>query len=214
MYRIRLDEKSDLNVAEFIEATKPQSYVLVHHVLPHGNPHYHAFLECEIKEQTLRQRIKRAGLSASDFSLKKCDPTRKDEYIQYLFNEKHGNRFTLVATHNINSEYLDQLQIQAKTIADNYKATQDNKRSSRPTIYDIAEETSALVHQTHIIPVNLDYYTLYKYHLKAAILICKKYRQPFEEFYLRKIAVTSIAIDNGNHDDIISKILQKEFRIN
>lgn len=214
MFRIRLDEKNGLDVPQYIDTMGATTYVLVHHVLPHGNPHYHAYLELDIKENTLRQRIKRLGYISSDFSIKKCHSERRDEYIQYLFNQKHNNVATLIKSHNFDDQLLHQLQVQAESIAREYEDSKTTKRTSRPTIYDLAEEVSQRLNQA--IPMynrnRHEFREIYRKALIIGIEVCKKHRQPFEEHYLRRLTVTAIAINDSNKSiGIVDKIMSKEF---
>lgn len=220
MFRLRLDAKSDLNVPDYIKTTGATAYVLVHHVLPHGNPHYHAYLELDIKEPALRQRIKRLGYSASDFSIKKCDKERKNEYIQYLFNQKHGNVATLIDTYNIDSELLDRLQIQASHVAEEYQRNTDTKRNSKLTVYQLSQEIKEIVEKrftrNNLLGIieeidQIPFPDVYKYALETSIKICHKYNQPFEENYLRRLTVTAISYLNVGRQGIIDKIMQREF---
>lgn len=221
MFRIRIDEKSGLNVVDFIESIGATTYVLVHHVLPHGNPHYHAYVETEIKEQTLRQRIKRNGYVASEFSLKKCDNERKNEYIQYLFNQKHDNVPNLIKSYNFPSELLDRLQIQARDVAEEFSRNKTIKRNSRPTIFELAKEITEKYNEKYPQKTvnNLgtnwtnspDGYLEYKYHLELAIEVCNKYNQAFEENYLRRLVTTALCNRESGKKIIISNILAKVF---
>lgn len=226
MYRFRFDHEKGLNVNAVNEVTSATTSVLVHHVLPHGNPHYHAYIETELKENTLRQRIKRLGLTASDFSLKKCDPNRKDEYIQYLFNQKHDNIPTLISTLNYDSEHLHKLQIQAQSIASEYANRQNSERNSKPTVYELAKE----IHQKFSLKYriaenyleaiqitnNVEHIPTGKYayeeFLRIAIKTCHKYNQAFEENYLRRLVTTSMSLYREGQETIINKIMDKEFR--
>lgn len=219
MFRIRFDEKSDLNATTVLESTGATTSVLVHHVLPHGNPHYHAYIETDIKENTLRQRIKRLGYTASDFSIKKCDPERKHDYVQYLFNHKHGNIATLISINNFDDQLLHKLQIQAQSVADEFANNQTVKRNSKPTIHEFAQEIEASLKkeftQTNRLGIQEDlevpFPQMYEYALNTAIKVCHKYNQPFEEHYLKRLVTTALSYTRIGKEGIIAKIMRKEF---
>lgn len=75
------------------------SYLIVHHEGGSERPHFHLWMQTEFAEQTIRKLPKHLNLTNgnSDFSIQKCDPTRRDEYLQYMFNLKNGNKPTFVA---------------------------------------------------------------------------------------------------------------------
>lgn len=226
MFRLRLDQDPSLDnnsITKVVETLLEPftELIVVHHVLPHGNPHIHAYAKTDLKEQCLRQRIKRYGFSASNFSLKKCDETRKDEYIQYLFNKKHGNISTILTTFNIDSQYLDKLQIQAQEYYDEYTNNKTAKRISRPTVSDYANEIHERIKEKYIretvndlqktYPAAPEGFFLYKEYLELAIQVCNKYNQPFEEHYLRRLVSTAMCKTDFGKKTIIAKIMNKEF---
>lgn len=222
MFRLRIDEKSGLDVESFIQATGATTYVLVHHVLPTGNPHYHAYVECSLKENTFRQRIKRlsADLASSDYSLKKCREDLKNEYIQYLFNEKNDNVPTLIKSYNFDDNLLAELQANAKLVAAEYRAQQENRRNDKPTVYELAKE----IHKSYLIKYpgntvnNLGKLQLtpegaheFEEHLNIAISVCQKYNQPFEEHYLKRLVTTSLCLSESGKRTIVKNIMNKVF---
>lgn len=224
MFRIRVDIVSDLNADSLMEVCQPTSHVVVRHELPHGNPHYHAFVETDLKDNALRQRFKRRFpfLAPSDFSIKKCDPDRVNDYVQYLFNNKHGNQWELIDVNNFDSQLLDRLQIQAKAITDQFASSQTTKRD-KPTIYELAMKVRKVFTDRHHIQSTLDNLGKpqlapppegleeYREHLEIAIQICRQYKQPFEENYLRRLVSTAIAEGASGRRTIISNILGKIF---
>lgn len=224
MYRLRIDKpETGLDVDALIQVCEPTSYVVVHHQLPHGNPHYHLYIKTDIKDNTLRLRIKRKFniQKASDYSLKTCNPNMINEYVQYMFNTKHGNVWELIDTLNFDNELLNTLIDNAKQISTDYEAVSDKKKSSKPTIYDLAMEVRERFKEKHHITDNpteqLGYSPSpegseeYLEHLKIGISVCRKYHQPFEEHYLRRLITTAICEGASGRQTIISKIMNKEF---
>lgn len=217
MFRIRIDEISGLNVDEILEVCETTRHVVVRHELPHGNPHYHMFIETDVKENTLRLRFKRkySTLKSSDYSIKKCDSERVNEYVQYMFNTKHGNRWELYDTYNFDNELLNTLKENAKNISDQFEASTTRVRSKGPTIWDIAMEVEAIVNPTltvndlgttRIKQFNNEIDELRVY-TDTAMLIMRKYRKPFDEFLLRKVISTAMSSSQRGKDIMRSKMI-------
>lgn len=219
MFRIRVDIVNDLNSDEILELCDSVAHVVVRHELPHGNPHYHIWTQTEVKEQTLRQRFVRHGITKTDYSIKKCNPNRIDEYVQYMFNTKFGNKWELIDTRNFDLKHLDDLIKNAKEISDDFE--ERNKSADKPTIYSLAMEVrNVFKHNYHMLdnPVeNLgkrqapEGYDEYLEHLKIAISVCRKHKQAFEENYLRRLVSTAICEGASGRKTIMSKIMAKEF---
>lgn len=210
MYRLRFDIKNDLNSDDILEVCQPTSHVVVRHELPHGNPHFHLWIETDIKQNALRQRIKRKFeyLLSTDYSLKSCNPNRLDEYIQYMFNTKHGNKWELIDLKNFDEVKLKQLQVQAKTISDDFQLSKKDKKSDRPTIWQLATEVSEQLQYTRR---DINYDERFKQALQECIKVCLKYKQPFEFHYLKRLATTAISIHPLSRYDVVQHIMNKEF---
>lgn len=211
MYRVRIDVVSGFELDEFIQISESMSHVVVRHELPHGNPHIHAYVQNDIKDNTYRQRIKRKFpmLKASDFSIKTCDASRINEYVQYLFNTKHGNKWEIYDTRNFDNQLLNTLIQNARTISDEYDTKSKAKR--KLTVYDLAEIVNEVA-QSQILTVNGTYRERYQLYLKTAIAMCHKHRQAFEEHYLKRLVCTAISISDSYRVKMIAKIMEKEFR--
>lgn len=221
MFRIRLDIVNDLNSDDLLEVCgNPITNVIVRHELPHGNPHYHAFIETDIKDNTLRQRFKRKFpyLKSTDFSIKKCDPARVDEYVQYMFNTKKGNKWELINVSNFEEARLKNLIEAAKKVAEEYADS-----LTKPTIYQLAMEVrNRFTHKfgTSNNPVEQlgkrrellpEGYEEFKNHLIIAIDVCRYYKQPYEEHFLRRITVTALGESYTGRQTIVNKIMNREF---
>lgn len=213
MYRLRIDIVEGFSSEKLVELMpEATSYVVVKHELPKGNPHIHAYMEIDVKEPTLRQRIKRKfdNLKPSDFSIKKCDPNRVNEYVQYMFNTKHGNKSELLNTHNFDDKLLNDLIQAAKKISDDYAATKV-KKSKGITIYELAIEINEIYKKSYLAEHSS--IKQYRYYLEIAIKVCHKYRKAFEEHLLRRLVTTAITIDSKQGEfTIIRKIIEKEFK--
>jgi len=220
MFRLRIDIVSDLNTDNLIEVCRPDTYVIVRHELPTGNPHYHTYFKYdnEMKENTLRQRIKRRFefLKPSDYSIKKCDEERTNEYVQYMFNTKHGNKWELIDTLNFDLKLLNTLKENAQKISTDYADT--HKKSKGPTMWDLAQEIEFEYSKLTAITINdLGTQTMEEYHdnrenmiavyIDLAIKVCRKHHKAFDEFMLRKLITTAQTSTNKGIDKLRTKML-------
>lgn len=222
MFRLRIDRVDGVDSDKIMDICKPNSCVMVLHELPHGNPHYHAYIayDGEMKENTLRQRIKRGfdNLKRTDFSLKKCDADRVNEYVQYMFNTKHGNQWELIDVRNFDNQLIDDLKKAAKEISDQYVKSVE-KKSNKPTVWDLAAEIRERLTKLYEKTVSTltyleepEYQKMYADVLSIAIDVCHKYKQPFEEHYLRRLVITALSQRAAGKQGIIRRIMEKEFR--
>lgn len=224
MYRIRLDIVNDLNTDDLLQVCDASSYVVVRHELPHGNPHFHAWIQNDIKDTTLRQRFKRKfpDLKPSDYSIKKCDPERKNEFVQYMFNTKHGNKWELIDTLNFDDQLLNDLIKAAKEISDDYKSIQQTKQRKGPTIWDIAQEVETEVQtkmhnkqrsigngraEDFTEDVLAEEYKITIY-TDTAIQILRKHKKAFDEFLLRKVISTAMSSTEYGKDKLRKKMIK------
>lgn len=204
-FRVRVDSpRDDEKFLKFLNAYA--GYVIVHHVLPHGNPHYHIYIDASntiISIDAIRKRIDRYfSVKGPDRSVKECDPERINEYVQYLFNEKHGNVPTLIGNSGFNDTLLLQLQTQAKDVADDFaqrkKVKLDKKQVSQ---YDLVEEVQAGIKALHIDDPTIEQYT------KVAIQVMRKHRKAFCKFSLGRIIMSAMK------DEEVVAQMQNYFRM-
>lgn len=212
-YRIRVDAVPGFDVDDLLELLQYTKHVTVRHELPNGNPHYHIYAVTEIKDANLRKKLKAKFpmLTKTDYSVKKCDEERINEYVQYMFNTKHGNRWELVNKYNFDDSILDDLMENAKEVSADYIKRHKQKKPTGPTIYDLATEVNEEYKRSYFVEhSSKEQYVRY---LEISIKICHRHRKAFEENMLRRIVSTAITIDSeqGRHT-LISKIIQKEFR--
>ncbi len=215
MFRIRVDIVNDLNSDQLIEVCGPDTYVIVRHELPTGNPHYHAYFKynSDIKENTLRQRFKRkfGFLKSSDYSIKKCDEERTNEYVQYMFNTKHGNRWELISTFNFDDTTLRDLIQAAKQISSDFANSKEStKKNTGPTIWDLAQEVEAKFIDIQKSKINfhqLDSDRIIIY-TDVAIETLRKHRKPFDEFLLRKVITTAMSTTEKGKEIMRYKMLK------
>jgi len=222
LYRIRIDKVNDLNSDDILEVCDSEGHVIVFHELPRGNPHYHMYLDTQINDKALRQRFKRKfNLKASDYSVKKCDETRVNEYVQYMFNTKHGNRWELIATNNFDDKLLNDLIQAAKEVSDDFDATKKFKPKG-PTIWDIAQEVDQIVNGQ--LTVNdlgstelnerinrySDESEEISVYTEATIKTLRKHRKAFDEFLIRKVISTAMS-STTRGKEILRRKMVKNF---
>lgn len=206
-FRLRIDGDYDLfqKITEFCQ--RYSQFVLVHHTLPHGNPHYHAFINdtMSMSIDAFRARVKRYFdvKQSSDYSVKRCDDEKELDYISYLFNTKNGNIAKLVAS-QYPEEELSRSRSMAEKISQEYieRHAQDHSKSSKVTIYGVAEEVYQVFKDTHSDDT-IEQWT------QIAITQLHKHRKSCEPNMLIKIVSTARSFhDRG----FLVKKIQEYFR--
>lgn len=142
----------------------------------------------------MRMRVKRYFTieKATDYSVKECDNERVDEYIQYLFNTKHGNLWRRVCDIGIDSARIDCAISNAAQVSDDYDKTVKKKTKSKTvTMYDIAEELSEIMKTYKHIEEERDWYLK---SITETIKLCKKYRKGMDYNMICKIVTTYTGI--------------------
>lgn len=224
LLRIRIDDNKIAHddISQWFQLWSSEM-VIVHHRLPHGNPHFHLYVNCDLAEhnspQAMRMKIKRKFniTKSTDYSVKLCDESRSDEYISYLFNTKHGNIANLVYS-SIDSNRLDKCIAAAKEISDNFQLVQ--KRKSTLTQYDLSDEVYNLVLDKYKIstPLGIDIYDLqqrdiqiYEDCVRFAIDVCHKHRKGFDFFSINKIVIPAYTRFHKCKHSFVEKLVSKFF---
>lgn len=221
-YRLRIDIVDGLDTDDLMQMCDTDKFVIVRHELPRGNPHIHAYIETNVKDNTLRLRFKRKykNLKPSDYSIKTCDELRVNEYVQYMFNTKHGNVWELIDSRNFDPQLVNDLMEAAKKISTDYADVQRNKKSI--TIWDIAQEVEAIVAPQFVeqkqafgngraedFPEDaaLEHLIINVY-TDTAIQILRKYKKAFDEFLLRKVISTAMSNQEIGKDKLRKKMIK------
>lgn len=209
LFRIRIDsDHLDRNMA--IESwVKSYDHVLVAHVLPgNRNRHYHIFLDAPFKsEQSCRYNVsKMSGTSGTERSVTFCDPARKDEYIQYLFNRKHGNVWTLISTTIDTTEH----QQKALLVKEDFDAQQEQakKKPTGPTMWELVAETSALA-TSRIEEDRVSAEYIEQLYVEAAIDVHRNHRKPFCDFSLLRIVQTALSGTQHGRHKLVQSVLAR-----
>ena len=124
-YRSRIDAIEGLTDEKMIEFFKHKSitrFLIVHHTTTTENPHYHTYCETHITIGNFSNKIKKdLKVSGTDYSNKKCDDDRKNEYLSYLFNTKKGNVPRIVLYDGFSPIDIAIYQENAATVAKEFK---------------------------------------------------------------------------------------------
>jgi len=134
-YRVRIDGEDDAKAVAFFK-TNCTKWLLVHHVLPHGNPHYHAYAEARVQQGNFSNKIKaHFAVAGGDYANKSCDSDRKIEYLSYLWNIKKGNKPRLVEYEGFSPLDVETYRENAKRVAEEFQVRMKNAKKSQ---YDVA----------------------------------------------------------------------------
>lgn len=192
-FRVRVDGKSDEEFCLFLsKMCKNSSVVLVHHVLPHGNPHHHAMIEdgMVMSVDTFRKRVSRYfNVKGSDYSVKICDDDKVNEYVQYMFNTKHGNVAKLVYVNNFSQNTLDDCIAKAKEVTDEFAKSVEEAKKKNKTIsaYDLGIRVYEMMQDSHNENPTIEDWT------KMTIKVCHDARKTCEPNQLIRIISTAIS---------------------
>jgi len=101
-YRIRVDAVTAFSMVDLDRylLKYATAYLLVRHEPVKTDVHYHIWMSSAHAEVTVRMMLTKHMpylKGNGGHSISACDPLRKDEYLQYLFNRKHGNLATYVS---------------------------------------------------------------------------------------------------------------------
>lgn len=138
-YRLRVDGEDDQKMTQFVKEYC-ERYLLVHHVLPHGNPHYHAYVETHLTQGNFSNAVKKQmGVSGGDYSNQKCDEDRKIEYLSYLYNTKKGNEPRTVTYEGFSVLDIKTYQEHSKAITKEFTT---KMAAGKKTQYDLVTITA------------------------------------------------------------------------
>lgn len=201
-FRIRVDQIKPNTVDLLKEMLKTSAqHVLVYHLDREGrNPHYHAYVEDTrfLSAQAYRYHVdSRLGVKGPERSVKACDDERVDEYIQYLFHEKHGNRAILIeATLDVGVH-----RQKAKEVAQEFekvKSKKARKTREEPTTWDLAEQVREQLAADNRDP--LSEAELYEWATDYAIEVCRKARKTFTDFSIQRIVQTAVTANKETRE--------------
>lgn len=135
-FRIRVDDYgigAKTSMYPIIETAK--EHVLVRHDIG-DNPHWHLYVDNPnfMSPQSVRYYLRKHTDNPTDYSVKKCDDDRVDEYVQYLFNTKHGNVATIESS-LFDDNRLQQCRARADEVTEEFTK---RKKDKPKTLYEIA----------------------------------------------------------------------------
>lgn len=184
MFRLRIDVDSEEKMLQFCK-DNTSGYILVHHILPHGNPHYHAYVETHLSQGNLSNKIKaQLGVSGGEYSNQTCDPDRAIEYKTYLFNKKNGNEARLVSYNCCSPIDIKTYQENSNQIT---KEFEQRMSRTKKTQYEIVEMVMAKMEGKVHLPN-----TIYD----AVIATLKDCRQMARPNHVKDMIATVMAFGN------------------
>lgn len=136
LFRLRIDIESEEKIIQFCKKYL-EGYILVHHVLPHGNPHYHVYAETRLTQGNLSNKIKSdLSVVGGQYCTQKCDPERAVEFKTYLFNTKNGNIPKLIMYNCCSLLDIHTYRANSKQITKEFEMRQKNVKKTQ---YEIVE---------------------------------------------------------------------------
>ena len=201
LFRVRIDGKDDEDVKKFCDQNTSR-YLLVHHVLPHGNPHHHFYCETTFSQGNYANKLKAFfNVVGSDYCVQKCDPDRRLEFFSYLFNTKKDNVPTYVSSNGFSIIDIATYKETAKQIKDEFETKLKQKKKTQ---FDIVELVVSRMNssQTHIPELVYD----------EVISVCKLNRTMPRPYHVRDMisAVMSFS-DNRQARNHIKELTLKFF---
>lgn len=198
-YRVRIDEKVSVeDLKSFFNIS--DELVIVHHMV-NDNPHFHLYIRSENwkSPQAMRYaiRTKFKNLNKTDYSIKTCDESRKDEYIQYLFNRKHGNVPTLMYTTMDTTSHQQRALEVYNDFMEKYKSVDEI------TTYDICKMLAEWI-RTNGSVTKLEM-------VNQCIEIHNKYGKSYCVFSLERVLTTAMGLTDQYRSHVINSVMDKVF---
>jgi len=186
LFRVRIDEVNSTSREALTQwcAKNSSEYVVMHHHV-HMNKHYHLYLDSPMvmSPQSLRYKLKsHFNLESTQYSVGVCDKSRIAEYLSYLYNTKHGNIATLLAT-TLDDSTMEEAKQNAGQISETYR--QERAKNPKPiSLYDIAKEVNELCgHDCSRTDIVMN-----------AIRLLHKYCKCHDSYLVRKVVETVLSM--------------------
>lgn len=186
LFRVRIDEVETTSPEALTQwcAKNSKDHVVMHHHV-HQNKHYHLYLDSPMvmSPQFMRYKLKtHFNLESTQYSVGACDEERVAEYLSYLYNTKHGNIATLIAT-TLDDEIMQTAHQSAQVITEAYKVERQKKPKSM-SLYDIAKEVDGLCgHECSRTDV-----------VMTAIRLLHQYCKCHDSYLVRKVVETVLSM--------------------
>lgn len=186
------------------------AHTLVHHILPiseyrkDGNPHFHLYVDIPTHKSvtSLKYHFKKHfnGKKGS-WSIKECDDDKVDIFIQYLFNEKHGNRFTQMSSSIDTTEH----KRRAKLVLEDYVDKTNETKVKQITLFAMATELAQYIRNEDLVDFHKEVRAIMLY----AVSIHNKYHKPYCVFSLNKVITTAMGMCDGDQSLWRDRILDE-----
>lgn len=205
-FRIRVDINSEFTDDKLVKFMSGYSAIAVRHDV-NANPHFHAYIDAPMVMScpAMRARVDSMfKVKGTDRSVKQCDDDRVLEFVQYLFNTKHGNVATLLFNNTISDTDLATCISKADDVAKEYERVTREQRAKRDVItqYDLAQEIADTVPESATI----------KDYTVTAIAVMNRHRKAFCDFSLRKVIFTAMCHREKGKDALVRR-MQEYFQM-
>ena len=186
VYRVRIDGEFDYDKITRFSNLVSNRYILVNHVLPHGNPHYHYYIETRYSQGNFSTKIKEEfGVKGGEYCVQKCDLDRTIEYCSYMFNVKNGNVATLISFCGFSALDIATYRENSKLIEKEFKT---KMATGKKTQFDIVQ----IVLQRHDPKVAFLPEVLYD----EVISVLKETRTMARPYHVRDIISSVMSFSN------------------
>jgi len=208
-FRVRLDQREDTR--EWLSAyLRDKPHVLVHHILPHGNPHFHFYVDLPLVNSVAgytyqwKKLVDPKGFTRSDWSIKQCSDERKPEFISYLFNTKHGNISELIST----TEPVEDARANAATISLAFEERKDNAKKTpakQITAWDMAEELKDWIDE------HADDHEYQLAVIRECIAIHRRHKKTYCVFSIERVIQTALG-GSTRQSGLVAQIADKLYK--
>lgn len=184
LFRVRIDEVDTTSPDALTEwaVRNTKDYVVMHHVV-NFNKHFHLYMDAPMimSPQSLRYKVRTYfKLENTQYSVGVCDEERIAEYLSYLYNTKHGNVATLIAT-SLPNDTINTARDSANAVSVAYELERAKKPKAK-SLYEIAKEVNDACEYVRADIV------------KESIRLLHKYCKCHDSYLVRKVVETVLSM--------------------
>lgn len=200
-HRVRVDLEHDQAQRLVDHCQRISSrYILVSHVLPTGNPHFHFYVENNLSQGNYRNRIKEEfSVEKADLCVESVDDEKLLSYYSYLFNTKNGNIPHLVQYAGFSPIDIATYKENAKLVTQEY---QSRMAAGKKTQIDIVQLVLAKLG---------DHTSTVEYVYDLVIETLKYHRMMARPYHIRDIIATVQAYSNDRQSRVSIKAITLKF---
>lgn len=209
---------SYIELVSFITKLEQVSEKLIIYEHEASRKHIHGLvLKCKISTDTMKNWIKKClnvkTYPKSDWSFKTAD----DEYSKYI---------TYMSKGKLQPSYYKDFEVgyieQCRTSWINFAQQKKEDKTDKPKVWELAMEIQsvfasrykpelyeAIQQQYETMPEG---FMMYKEYLEIAVDVCNKYKQGYEEHYLKRLVSTAMGQHASGRRELVNKILAREYK--